>query len=405
MGIAVWSRTALLCMVLALATACSTLPDNGPQGDDVKKAAVSSINAPDGSVTLKYVLADLTMDVLGYTADYTISSLYKSYGGGRGGPPVIRVGVGDTIQVSIFESTEGGLFIPKDAGSRPGNFVTLPSQTVDRGGSISVPYAGLVPAAGRTLPEIQHDIEQRLANRAIEPQAVVALLNQQSNAVAVVGEVNSPNRFTISTSGDRVVDMISKAGGLKYPDYESFVTLQRRNRTATVYFKALITNPAENIYVSPGDTINVYREQRSYLAFGASGQTGQFNFDSEKLTFAESVARAGGLLDDRANPAQTFLYRLEDRRILEKMGLDLSAFPPEKKLIPTVYRANFRDPSSFFVAQRFLMHDKDMIYVSNAPVIELYKFLTLINSVSSTVAGVTADAVTARDGVRTLVRH
>jgi polysaccharide export outer membrane protein len=383
---------------------CSTLPADGPQGDVINKAAVSTISAPDGSVTYKYVLADLTMEVLNNTKDYAVSSLFKSFGGGRGGPPEIRVGVGDTVQVSIFESSDGGLFIPKEAGSRPGNFVTLPSQTVDRAGSLTVPYAGLVPAAGRSLPEIQQDIEQRLANRAIEPQAVVAMISQQSNAVSVVGEVNSANRFTITSSGDRVVDMIAKAGGLKNPDYESFVTLQRRKKAATVFYKALITNPVENIYVAPGDTIDVYREQRSFLAYGASGQTGQFNFDSEKVTYAEAVARAGGLLDDRADPAQSFIYRLEDRRTLEKMGVDLTPFPPEKKQIPTIYRANFRDPSSFFVAQRFAMHDKDVIYVSNAKSVELYKFLTLINSVSSTASGVTSDALTVRSGIRTIAK-
>ena len=404
MGVGFRGKAPAAFFLASILAGCSALPGDGPHGDVIDKAAVSTIAAPEGSVAYQYVLADLTMDVLNYTQDYSISSLYKSFGGGRGGAPEIRVGVGDTVQVSIFESTDGGLFIPKEAGSRPGNFVTLPSQTVDRSGTISVPYAGLIPANGRSLPEIQKDIEQRLANRAIEPQAIVAMITQQSNAVSVVGEVNSANRFTITSSGDRIIDMIAKAGGLKNPDYESFVTLQRRKKSATVYYKTLITNPIENIFVAPGDTIDVYREQRSFLAYGASGQSGQFNFDSEKVTYAEAVARAGGLLDDRASPTQSYIYRQEDRRTLEKMGLDLSRFPPEKRQIPTIYRANFRDPSSFFVAQRFAMHDKDVIYVSNAKSVELLKFLTLINAVTSTASGVTNDAVDVKTGIKTLAR-
>jgi protein involved in polysaccharide export with SLBB domain len=39
---------------------------------------------------------------------------------------------------------------PSDAGARPGNFVTLPNQILDSNGNITVPYAGTIPAAGKT---------------------------------------------------------------------------------------------------------------------------------------------------------------------------------------------------------------------------------------------------------------
>src|SRR6185437_14771477 len=90
-------------------------------------------------------------------------------------PPAIKFGIGDTVSVTVFEAAAGGLFIPIEAGVRPGNFVTLPDQAVDNDGNISVPYAGTIPAAGRTNVEIQNDIVARIRNRAIEPQVVVAL--------------------------------------------------------------------------------------------------------------------------------------------------------------------------------------------------------------------------------------
>jgi hypothetical protein len=39
----------------------------------------------------------------------------------------------------IFEAEAGGLFVPSEAGARPGNFVTLPEQIVDSNGNITVP--------------------------------------------------------------------------------------------------------------------------------------------------------------------------------------------------------------------------------------------------------------------------
>jgi polysaccharide biosynthesis/export protein len=40
------------------------------------------------------------------------------------------------VSVTIFEPA-GGLFVPSDAGARPGNFVTLPNQIVDANGNCS----------------------------------------------------------------------------------------------------------------------------------------------------------------------------------------------------------------------------------------------------------------------------
>ena len=51
------------------------------------------------------------------------------------------------------------------AGARPGNFVDLPPQAVDQKGSIYVPYAGELPAAARTIPDIQQAVVARLRNR------------------------------------------------------------------------------------------------------------------------------------------------------------------------------------------------------------------------------------------------
>ena len=39
--------------------------------------------------------------------------------------------------------------------------MTFPSQTVDRSGMIAIPYGGEVRAAGRSIPEIQREIESK----------------------------------------------------------------------------------------------------------------------------------------------------------------------------------------------------------------------------------------------------
>jgi protein involved in polysaccharide export with SLBB domain len=77
-------------------------------------------------------------------------------------PRRITLGIGDMVSVTIFEAEPGGLFVPSDAGARPGNFVTLPDQVVDANGNITVPYAGTIRATGHTPAEVQEAIKEAL---------------------------------------------------------------------------------------------------------------------------------------------------------------------------------------------------------------------------------------------------
>jgi polysaccharide export outer membrane protein len=401
----IWKRWISQCSSALIAAAglaaCTNLPASGPYPIAVEAGSTTKLASNPGVAQLEYALVDLTAVVLKFAGNAGPSSLYRSYGIGRRGPaPELLVGIGDRLQVTIFEAASGGLFIPSDAGVRPGNFVTLPPQSVDNKGFITVPYAGQVAANQRSIPDIQKEIEQRLAVRAIEPQVVITSVEQRASDVTVVGDVNVTNKLPISPSGERVLDVISRSGGLKYPGYDTFVTLSRGGRNATIYFNTLTRNPQENVFVLPGDTLYVYRDQRTFLAFGASGLNGQFNFDQERLSWAEGAAKAGGLLDNRADPRQVLMYRLEDRAVLEKIGVDLSKFDPETNVIPTIYRANMRDSSSFFLAQTFQLRNKDVLYVSNSDSIELIKFLTVIDAVSGTIGNVSADAIVTRQLIR-----
>jgi polysaccharide biosynthesis/export protein len=400
------ARCSIFGVIVSLSAAgCTALPTSGPNPRHIIEGASSALISEPNTAGFDYTLLDIDRSVLDRVVGIGPGSFFKSFGNKNTPPAAIRVGVGDVVQVSIFESSSGGLFIPVEAGSRPGNFVTFPSQMVDRAGTISVPFAGQVKASGRSLSEIQAEIESRLSKRAVEPQAIVALAEQNANEVSVVGDgVGGSRKLKIRPAGERVLDMISKAGGVRYPSYETFVTLQRGKQKTTVYFPNLINNPDENVFVAPGDTLYVYREQQKFVAVGALGGTGQtsgltglFAFEQERLSLNEAIAKAGGLLDTRASPSQVFLYRMEYRDTLEALKVDLRKFPEDEKFIPTVYRANYRDPSSFFLAQSFPLRHKDIIYVANAESVELTKFLDFLRTITGTAAGVATDVITIAD--------
>ncbi len=390
------------------------LPVDGPASHDIVLNASATLTNQPGAALYNYALVDFNPTVLECLNNIEVDLFAKTFGRGATRSrriPAVRVGVGDVLQVSVFESSKEGLFSPPEGTIRAGGFVSLPNQAVSSAGTISVPYAGEVPVTGRTVPELEREIENKLAARAVEPQVVITLVEQNAGTVTVIGDaINGSNKLKFSGSGERILDMISKVGGLKYPAYEVFVKIQRKSRVATVYFPRLVDNPEENIFVEPGDLFFIYRDQRRYVAVGATGATGggatlagnntlvgavgQFSFDQEHLSLNEAIAKAGGILDGRADPAQVFLYRIEPRETLESMGVDMSRFPPNQKIIPTIYRANFRDPSSFFYTQRFPMRHKDVIYVGNSNSVEHEKLFGYLNDLTGTMAGVATNIAT-----------
>lgn len=356
----------------AFLAGCSVIPTSGPAPGDVRAGQADPVSLP-------YALVRMTPEVVNVLAANTprLSTVF----GDRRGPTELRFGVGDVVTVTIFEASAGGLFIPNEAGVRPGNFITLPPQAVDSKGNISIPYAGSIRAAGRTPTEVQQAIVDALKNRAIEPQAIVAFTDQRAMSISVLGDAVGSIRFPFNPSGERILDAVARAG-LKSPGYDLWVMLEREGKREIVPFGALIYEPANNIYVRPQDTIFIYREPQTFLAFGATGRQGQYNFDAWRISLAEATAKAGGLIDTQADPAAVFLYRGETRHVAELLGIDCSQF--EGPIIPVIYDVNLRDPAGYFLATKFEMRNKDVIFISNAASVEASKFLNYIRLIVAT---------------------
>jgi polysaccharide biosynthesis/export protein len=395
----------LACAVSVLAlsgAACSQLPDSGPAYQAILSGAATS-NLAEPAAGVDYGLVELTPEVVQHAVDIGPGSFFGTFGKGKGAAPAIPIGRGDVLQLTVFESRAGGLFIPGEASVRPGNFVQLSPQQVSHDGFIEVPYAGRVRAEGKSLVDIQAEIQDKLKSRAIEPQIIATIVEQNATAISVVGEVNTPRKIRLTQSGERILDAIALAGGIKNQGYDTYVTLQRGGRKATVYFNSLVTHPEENIYARPGDTIYVYREPSRFVVAGAvasstpSGNVSQqIDFNQEHVSLAESIAKSGGLVDWQANPGMVFIYRLEPRDVLAAEGVNVSSFPPAQRLIPTIYRANFRKPETYFLAQKFPIRNRDVLFVSNADAIETAKLLNYVRLITSTASGVTGDVAGAR---------
>jgi polysaccharide export outer membrane protein len=357
---------------------CSTLPTAGPTARDVEHQEIKDNEQ-------RFDLVDIDEKVVSTLLarpSESFKARFKKYGR----PPQLKIGIGDSVVVSIWEAAGGGLFGASATGgvSAGSRSVTIPEQVVGQDGSISVPFAGRIPVAGHLPVEVQKTIEERLAEKAIEPQAIVTVTRSLTNSVTVTGEVVAGARVPLSAKGDRLLDLIAAAGGAKSPVYETFVRLSRQGVTATIPMEALVSDPAENIYAQPGDVLTLVRLPQSYTVFGATLQNTQVPFTSERMTLVEALAKAGGLQDQRSDPAGVFLFRFEPPQVIGALGRPLLGTGPDGSS-PVVYRLDLSDAKSYFLAQRFPIEDKDIIYVANAELNELQKFFTLLNTLTGPV--------------------
>jgi polysaccharide export outer membrane protein len=382
------------------ASGCSEIPKDGPSGAEIRAKAEVTLEAA-GQVG--YALAKLSPLVVSVLRTErqppVLFSRLARYGQVADG----RIGPGDTVSISIFEKSSGGLFIPAEAGVRPGNFVQLPAQEIDRAGNITVPYGGTIRAVGRTPHEIEKEIEEKLRQIAIEPQAIVSVGERFSNAVSILGDVNAPAHIPLRPGGLRLLSGIARAGGSRFPAYDTIVTLQRRSRIEHALLTSIIHDPSQNIQLAPGDVVNVSYQPRYFLNFGAtapaaatvaiggiavSPQSGRrLGFDAENLTLAEALAKAGGLLEGRADSRSVFLFRYVPRDLLEKAGVDISNIVVPD--VPTVFTLDLSQADGYFLASSFYMKHKDLIFVSDHPSVDLVKFLAIVRAITST----TRDAI------------
>jgi polysaccharide export outer membrane protein len=358
----------------ALLTGCGILARGGPETSDMMNVA----KATQGRITL-VELDQATADALATIPEPTLQSVF----GDNRPAAEQRIGVGDLLQITLWEAGSGGLFAtpaPTTGATGAGSHsISIPDQVVSIDGAITVPFAGRVPVVDRSPPQVEQEIVARLAGKAVDPQALVTVTKNLSSNVTVMGEVGPGARIPLSVRGDRLLDVIAAAGGIKAAVSDITVVLSRGGRSVRTPMQEVLDTPRDNIYMRPDDQVVLVHDPQSLTVAGATGRNALIPFETQRLTLDEALAKAGGLLDDRADPSAVFILRYEPQSVLPLFPKPVAAPPPpEAAFVPVIYHIDMRRPVALFAARHFLMRNKDILYVADARSIDIQKLFGLV---------------------------
>lgn len=380
------SRRPFSIALLALALAgCTSLGAPGPSTGAVKRAADQNYAA----ASIK--LVDLDDQVVERVSAFGVSRRFSEVFGDAA-PMGTIIGRGDVVDIAIWEAPPAVLFGVTSVDARlaanplVAQSASIPQQMVGDDGRVSIPFVGTIVVAGRSTTDVEREIVRRLTGKAHGPQAVVRLVQNEARNVTVIGEVANNRRVPLSSRGERLLDVLAAAGGSKQPVGKTTVQVSRGSTAAIMPLETVIRDSTQNIRLRPDDVVTVLFQPYSFIALGAVTQNAEVPFEGSGLSLAQALGRIGGLRDDRADVKGVFIFRMEDPSALDPAVAATARKTMDGK-IPVIYRLNLSNASSFFVAQNFMIRDDDILYVSNAPGVDLQKFLsTLSNLAFSTIA-------------------
>jgi polysaccharide export outer membrane protein len=357
---------------------CDALPASGPTEAQV----LNGQTAPQNQLGFHIVTIDASnVAALQRVSPGTMAALNPVYDSGASAG---TIGPGDILSISIFE-VGNSLFAPATgaaaaAGQSAGpsgavSNIALPAEQVDDQGTVTVPYAGRITAAGLTPDRLAARIEAALSGQSQNPQVIVTIDKDLENTVIVSGDIRTPGRYPLTLAHERLLDIVAIAGGTVHPEQDVYADLTRDDQTGKILVSDLQNEPDQDVYLAPGDQINLSYDPRSFSVFGAAEKVQQIDFGAPQVSLAEALARAGGPSNQQADPEGVFLFRFEDPATARALGL-----PAGSARVPVVYRLDMLQPTSYFVAQEFPMHDQDVLYISNARTDKVGKFFGLISA-------------------------
>jgi polysaccharide export outer membrane protein len=193
------------------------------------------------------------------------------------------LGPGDAIRIQVFQNPD----------------LTVEAR-VSEAGVISYPLLGAIRVGGMSPTNVERLIGQRLRDGKFlqNPQVTVNITTFRSQQVSVLGNVTRPGRYPIETTGMRLSEVLSLAGGISPTGADEVVLVTSRSGKPIRLEIDLVDMFAsgdltQDPQMQAGDVVYVNRAPQYYI-YGQVTRPGQYGVD-RGLTLAQAIAKGGGL--------------------------------------------------------------------------------------------------------------
>ncbi len=244
------------------------------------------------------------------------------------GPDYV-VGPGDSLQIDLW-----------------GGISTKLVRVVDRQGRVTLPEAGPLLVSGRSLGEVQQAVQKAIGTQYRDTSADVSVSRLRTVRIYVVGEVEEPGAYDISSLSTALNALVAAGGVTPRGSLRSLKHMRGRQELEEIdAYDLLLRGVAPDAKrLENGDTLMVPPIGPQVTISGMVRRPAVYELNGEK-SVAEALSLAGGILPAAAL-RHVEVQRLEAHEKRTMLTLDLS---PDDKAASQL--------------NSFIVHDGDEIHI------------------------------------------
>ena len=230
-------------------------------------------------------------------------------------PPDYVLGPGDSIRVQLFGNVNG-----------------IYEFEVSRDGVLNLPNLGPITVAGLPFSEFRADLNNRVREMLIGTQVSVTMGALRTIRVFVLGDVNRPGSYVIS-SLSTISSALYRSGGVSDIGTLRNIQLKRQGRTVAtldLYDLLLLGDTSGDVRLQPTDVIFVPPIGDTVGVAGAVRRPAVYEL-KRTATVADAIALAGGMRSE-AYPLGARLERISGDR--NRVVISINAESSEATKLP-----------------------------------------------------------------------
>lgn len=194
--------------------------------------------------------------------------------------PEYVLGPGDSLYIDVWGSASQRIY-----------------RVVDREGRISLPEVGPIPVSGRTMGDVQSAVQQALRSQFRNVSADISLARLRTVRVYVVGEVNKPGAYDVSSLSTPLNALITAGGTTQHGSLRRVRHMRGEKLVEEVDIYDLLLRGVRGdiARIEPGDTLQVTTSGPRVSIEGMVRRPAIYELRDE-TNLAEVLNLAGGVL-------------------------------------------------------------------------------------------------------------